>query len=556
MSKKVIIVGGVAAGASTAARLRRMDEQAEIIIFERGENISFANCGLPYYIGNVIENRQDLLIQTPASMYTRFNIDVRNLSEVMAIDPQTKEVQVHILSTGEKYRETYDYLVLCPGASPIIPPIKGVNKANVFTVRNIPDSDRIKAHVQQLHSQTENPRAIVVGAGYIGLEMADMLYHSGLEVSMVEAAPQVMGAIDPDMASIIHMHLSDQGIKLYLSEKALEFTGQDEVEQVVLESGKVLDTDLVILGTGVKPEVWLAEQAGLKIGQNGGIEVDEYLRSSDPSIYAAGDAIETQHIVSKEKVLLPMASPANRQGWIIANNIAGRPIPYSGVQGTGIVDVMGLAVAVTGLNETALQSAGIDYCVCHTHPFSHATYYPNSEQMTFKLLFTPEEGKILGAQIIGKDGVDKRIDVIATAIRAGMTVFDLQELELAYAPPFSSAKDPVNLTAYTAANIVLHDVEVIRWEDVPAQVRAGAVILDVRMVQERNKMGAIPASINIPLDELRQHLDQVPRDREILVHCALGLRSYIACRILMQNGFKVKNISGGYRMYRFLQHRS
>ena len=317
MSKKVIIVGGVAAGASTAARLRRMDEQAEIIIFERGENISFANCGLPYYIGNVIENRQDLLIQTPASMYTRFNIDVRNLSEVMAIDPQTKEVQVHNLSTGEKYRETYDYLVLCPGASPIIPPIKGVNKANVFTVRNIPDSDRIKAHVQQLHSQTENPRAIVVGAGYIGLEMADMLYHSGLEVSMVEAAPQVMGAIDPDMASIIHMHLSDQGIKLYLSEKALEFTGQDEVEQVVLESGKVLDTDLVILGTGVKPEVWLAEQAGLKIGQNGGIEVDEYLRSSDPSIYAAGDAIETQHIVSKEKVLLPMASPPTARAGLL-----------------------------------------------------------------------------------------------------------------------------------------------------------------------------------------------------------------------------------------------
>lgn len=554
MSKRVLIIGGVAAGASSAARLRRLDESIEIIMFERGEDISFANCGLPYYVGNVIQDRQALLIQTPESMYERFNIDVRNRSEVTMIDSQAKEIEVHDLRSSERYREAYDNLILCPGASPIVPPIQGRDKANVFKVRNVPDSDMIKAYVQSLQAQkSPKAHAVVVGAGYIGLEMADMLSHAGLDVSIVEAAPQVMASVDPDMASIIHKHLHEKGIRLFLSEKAVEFKGGDKVEQVVLESGKILDADLVVLGVGVKPEVSLAEKAGIKIGKTGGIEVDEYLRTSDPFIYAAGDAIQVKNIVSNQDSLLPMASPANRQGWIIANNIAGRKIKYSGVQGTGIVNVMGLAAAVTGLNEKALKASGVDYLVCHTHPYSHATYYPGASMMTIKLLFTPGEGKILGAQIIGFDGADKRIDVIATAIRAGMTVFDLQELELAYAPPFSSAKDPVNMTAYAAGNILNNDVEIIQWKDVPAQVEKGALVLDVRSPEER-RMGAFPGSIHVPVDEVRDRLYDIPKDRELLVHCRVGIRSYIACRVLMQNGYKVKNISGGYRMYEFLQY--
>lgn len=554
MSKRVLIIGGVAAGASSAARLRRLDESIEIIMFERGEDISFANCGLPYYVGNVIQDRQALLIQTPESMYERFNIDVRNRSEVTMIDSQAKEIEVHDLRSNERYREAYDNLILCPGASPIVPPIQGRDKANVFKVRNVPDSDMIKAYVQNLQAQkSPKAHAVVVGAGYIGLEMADMLYHAGLDVSIVEAAPQVMASVDPDMASIIHKHLHEKGIRLFLSEKAVEFKGGDKVEQVVLESGKILDADLVVLGVGVKPEVSLAEKAGIKIGKTGGIEVDEYLRTSDPFIYAAGDAIQVKNIVSNQDSLLPMASPANRQGWIIANNIAGRKIKYSGVQGTGIVNLMGLAAAVTGLNEKALKASGVDYLVCHTHPYSHATYYPGASMMTIKLLFTPGEGKILGAQIIGFDGADKRIDVIATAIRAGMTVFDLQELELAYAPPFSSAKDPVNMTAYAAGNILNNDVEVIQWKDVPAQLEKGALVLDVRSPEER-RIGAFPGSLHVPVDEVRDRLYDIPKDRELLVHCRVGIRSYIACRVLMQNGYKVKNISGGYRMYEFLQY--
>lgn len=544
MKKKIVIVGGVAAGASTAARLRRLDENAEIIMLERGEYISFANCGLPYYAGGVINSRKRLLVQTPQSMYRRFNIDVRTMSEVQRILPQEKQVEVKNLLANETYQESYDYLVLCPGASPVIPEIAGIDSPNVFTIRNLPDSDAVKEYIEL----NKPARAVVVGGGYIGMEMVEMLEHSGLSVTIVEAAPQVMGTLDPEMAAIIHGYLSEQDIELCLQDKVISLQGEVRVETVVLASGKKLPTDIVVMGIGVKPEAGLAREAGLVIGSTGGILVDEYLRTSDPAIFAAGDAVQIKDFVTGVDSLIPMASPANRQGWLAASNIAGRPAAYTGAQGTAIVKIFDMVAAVTGKNEKTLQRLGWDYKSCHLHPASHATYYPGSTEMSIKLLFSPEEGKVLGAQIVGYEGVDKRIDVIATAIRAGMTVFDLQELELAYAPPFSSAKDPVNLAGYVAGNIVRQDVKVVQWDAVPDLVTRGAFLIDARTRKEY-EANAIEGSHNIPVDKIRECLAEIPQDKEILVYCRSGLRSYIACRILKQHGYDAKNIDGGYISY-------
>ncbi|MEQ8200579.1 MAG: FAD-dependent oxidoreductase [Syntrophomonadaceae bacterium] len=545
---KVVIVGGVAGGASAAARLRRLDEEAQIVMLERGEYISFANCGLPYYVSGVIPKRSSLLVQTPKAMKRRFNIDVRTMSEVVGIFPAAKEVEVKNLTSGETYRESYDYLVLSPGASPIIPDIPGVKLPNVFTVRNVPDSDMVKGYIDARQPAS----AVVVGAGFIGLEMAEVLHARGVEVHILEAADQVMGPVDREMAAIVHQYLIKQGIKLHLNSQATAIEGADQAEAVRLADGSTIPTQMVVLGIGVRPETGLARQAGLALGSTGGIQVDEYLRTSDPFIYAAGDAIQVRDFVTGRDALVPMASPANRQGRMVADNICGRAIKYNGAQGTGIVKIIDLVCAVTGANAKVLKRQNIDFKSCIIHPFPHATYYPGGTQMTLKLLFTPDTGKVLGAQIVGYEGVDKRIDVVATAIRAGMTVFDLQELELAYAPPFSSAKDPVNMAAYTAGNIINGDVEAVDWLDVPELKEKGVFLLDVRTESEVER-GPIEGAINIPLDELRSRLDEIPQDTVVAASCHVGLRSYIATRLLRQHGKNVKNISGGYKLYQTLK---
>ncbi len=548
MKKKILIVGGVAGGASSACRLRRLDEEAEIIMFERGADISFANCGLPYYVGGVIEQRKKLLVQTPKAMRSRFNIDVCTMSEVKKIYPADKKVEVKNLLDDSSYEESYDYLVLSPGAQPALHNLPGINKRNVFVVRNVPDSDAIKQYIELNKPFT----AAVVGAGYIGLEMAEMLKESGLKVTIVEAAGQIMGALDPDMAAIVQEYIQKQGIEVIVSDKVIAMEGDELVESIELESGKSISAQIVIMGAGVKPEVWLAKEAGLAIGSTGGILVDEYLQTSDPYIYAAGDAVQIKDFVTGDDSLVPLAGPANRQGWIVANNICGRKIKYTGSQGTSIVKIMEMVAGGTGQNEKQLQRKNIEYKVCHAQPFSHATYYPGSTQMTIKLLFTPKEGEILGAQVVGFDNVDKTIDVLATAIRADMSVFDLLELELAYAPPFSSAKSPTNLIGYVAANILDNSIDCIRWEEVKDLVEDGAFLMDVRTPREVEK-GTVPGAYNIPVDEIRGRMEEIPCDRVVCIFCEQGLRSYIANRILKQNGFKTRNISGGYKLYRPLK---
>lgn len=541
---KVVIVGGVAGGASAAARLRRLDETAEIIMFERGEYISFANCGLPYYVGGTIKKRASLLVQTPKAMNRRFNIEVRTFSEVTRIIPEAKEVEVQNHQTGETYRESYDNLVLSPGAAPVIPPIPGVDLPGVFTIRNVPDSDAVKAYIENTQPQS----AVVIGAGYIGLEMVEVLLQQNVKVQLVEAGTQVMASLDADMASIVHQYLKKQGVNLYLNSLAEALEGEAQVRAVRLANGETIAADMVILGAGVRPEVKLAREAGLTIGSSGGIKIDDYLRTSDPFIYAVGDAIEVKHFVTGQDVLIPLASPANRQGRIVADNIVGRPIAYHGAQGTGIVRVMDLVIAVTGANARTLKSQGVEYLSCHTHPFPHATYYPGGQQMAMKLLFAPVTGKVLGAQIVGNEGVDKRIDVLAVAIRAGMNVFDLQELELAYAPPFSSAKDPVNMLGYTAGNIINGDVESVAWEQVPDLVAKGAFLIDVRTPREVES-GGVEGAVNIPVDDLRDRIEEIPKDKPVLLTCQVGIRAYVAVRILRQKGYQVLNVSGGYKSY-------
>lgn len=550
MSKKVLVVGGVAGGATTVARLRRLDEDLEIILFERGKYISFANCGLPYYIGGTIESRDALLVQTPEAMEQRFNIDVRTKSEVTKIYRDDKEVEVKDLNTGNIYRESYDILVLSPGSTPLKPPIPGIDLPNIFTLWNIPDTDAIKGYVEENCPK----KAVVVGGGFIGLEMAENLYALGLEVSIVEMLNQVMAPLDFEMAEIVHEHIKLKGGKLYLSDGVKKFEYKDGKTYVILQSGISIEADLVILSIGVRPNSQLAKDAGLDINERGGIVVDEYLRTSDRNIYALGDAIEVVDLVNKNKTMVPLAGPANKQGRIVADNIAGINEKYNGTQGTSVAKIFDITVATTGNNEKTLNKLGKkykkDYLISFIHAKSHAGYYPKALPLTIKLIFDLK-GKILGAQIVGYDGVDKRIDVLATAIRFNGTIYDLKELELAYAPPYSSAKDPVNMSGFVAEDILNGDVEPILWNEIKDLDKEKTIILDVREEEER-KIGYIDGSINIPLGELRDRINELDKDKTIIVYCAIGLRGYIGARILKQNGFKVKNFCGGFTTYKNL----
>jgi len=550
MSNKVLIVGGVAGGASTAARLRRMDEQAEIVMFERGEYISFANCGLPYYIGGAIENREELLIQTPEAMKARFNIDVRVKQEVMSIDKDKKTIEVRKVDTDEIYTESYDDLVLSPGSSPLKPPIEGINRPNIFTLWNIPDVDKIKAYVEEHDLET----ATVIGGGFIGIEMAENLHELGLSVAIAEMADQVMAPVDFDMAQILHNHMIRKSVKLHLSNGVKSFQPNkvnDFATDVVLSDGTVIESDIIILAIGIKPNGELAKNAGLDVNSRGGIIVDDYLRTSDKSIYALGDAIQVVDYINQVDTMIPLAGPANKQGRIVANNIAGVDEKYNGTQGSSVAKVFDMTVANTGTNEKTLKRLGKvynkDYKVAVVISGSHAGYYPGATSMFLKLIFD-NEGKILGAQGVGYDGVDKRIDIIATAIRFGGTIYDLKELELAYAPPYSSAKDPTNMLGYIAENILTGKMDAIIPSEIADIDFDTQILLDVRTTEE-NRRAHIPNNVLIPVDELRDRMNELDKSKEIIIYCAAGLRGYIASNILKANGFKTKNLIGGFSYY-------
>ncbi|MEG2786749.1 MAG: CoA-disulfide reductase [Romboutsia sp.] len=543
MSKKVIIVGGVAGGASAATRLRRLDENVEIIMFEKGKYISFANCGLPYYIGEVIVEREKLIVQTVESMSNRFNMDIRNLSEVIKIDKDNKKVVVKNHKNNEIYEESYDVLVLSPGVSPIKPPISGIKDCdNLFTLRNIPDTDKIKDYTDKESTK----KAVVIGGGFIGIEMAENLVERGIEVILVEASTQVMAPLDEEMVSTVHEHLIDKNIELILNDGVKEFRENGKI--VVLNSGKEIYTDLIILSIGVRPETTIAKEAGLKLNERGAIVVDEYMKASDENIYALGDAVEVLDFINKKPTMIPLAWPANRQGRLVADNICGKNVAYKGTLGSSVAKIFDYTVATTGNNEKTLKKIGIEYEVIHIHPNSSAGYYPGAYQMSLKMIFDKKTGKIYGAQGVGIEGVDKRIDVIATAIKGNLTVFDLQDVETCYAPPYNSAKDPVNMLGYYASNIIEGDVENIQYYEVEEALKNKDIVLDVRDEYEL-ATGSIEGSINIPLGNLRNRLNELPKDKKIYVTCQVGLRGYIACRILAQHGFECFNIDGGYKTY-------
>lgn len=543
MKNKTIIIGGVAGGASTATRLRRLDEQREIIMLERGEYISFANCGLPYYIGGVIQSRDALIVETVEDMQARFNIDVRIFSEAISIDKDKKELTIKNLQSGETYKETYDQLVISTGAFPVKPPIPGIHEAShLFTLRNIPDMDRIKDFIDENKPQ----RAAVIGGGFIGIEMAENLHHLGIEVTLVEMADQVMAPIDVEMAEIVHQHIRNKNVDLILSDGVKEFINQGET--IILKSGKEIHTDMIIFSIGVRPENKIAKDADLSLGKFGGILVNEHLQTSDPSIYAIGDVIEVKDFVSDDPIMIPLAGPANKQGRIVADNLCGIQSSYKGSMGTSVAKVFDYTVGSTGNNEKSLIRRNLPYKAIHIHPGSHAGYYPGAHPIAMKLLFDPKTEKIYGAQAVGMDGVDKRIDVLATAIRGNLKVRELKDLELSYAPPFSSAKDPVNMFGFVAENMINHLVKVIEWNDVNNLIDAKSFILDVRDAVEF-QLGAIPTAINIPLPELRERMDELPKDRKIYIYCQTGIRAYNAYRILIQNNFDVYNLDGAFKTY-------
>ena len=549
---KVLIVGGVAGGATTAARLRRMDERAEIILFERGRYISYANCGLPYYIGGVIAERNRLFVQTPQGFRRRFRVDVRTRCEVTRLDPAARLVEVSNLDSGESYTESYDKLVLSPGAEPLKPPIPGIDGQGIFTVRSVPDTDRIKEYIH-----TNKPRrALIVGAGFIGLEMAENLHRLGMQVTIVEMAEQVMTPLDFEMAAEVHQHLKTKNVEFYLKESVTAFAETRGRIDARLSGGKTLTVDLVILGIGVRPDAVLAREAGLKTGQRGGIAVNEYLQTSDPDIYALGDAIEFPNPIIGTPMNTYLAGPANKQGRVVADNIArGNRRIYRGAIATAIAQVFDLTVASTGLSEKALRAAGIPYLSSITHSASHAGYYPNALPTSLKIVFSPEDGKLLGAQIVGFEGVDKRIDVIAAILKSGGTVYDLAEVEHAYAPPYSSAKDPVNIAGFVAENILQGLVRPVHWYELAGPDPVSALLLDVREPSEF-EAGHIEAAVNVPLNSLRERLGELSRDLKIVVYCGVGLRAYVGCRILMQNGFsEVFNLSGGWTTWQYVSQK-
>jgi NADPH-dependent 2,4-dienoyl-CoA reductase/sulfur reductase-like enzyme/peroxiredoxin family protein/rhodanese-related sulfurtransferase/TusA-related sulfurtransferase len=546
---KILIVGGVAGGASAAARLRRNDERAEIILFERGQYISFANCGLPYYIGGVITDKAKLTLQTPESFHKRFNVDVRTNSEVVGIDRRRKQVTVKRTGDGSVYGEDYDKLILSPGAEPVRPRLPGFDGKRVFALRNIPDTYAIK----EFCNENAPKSAVIIGGGYIGIEMAENLHKLGIQVTIVELTDHIIPLIDGDTAAELHNHLRSKGIRLLLGAgvNAIEETENGLIFR--LAQGSSLSGDFAVLAAGVAPESKLVKDAGLATGLRNTILVDAYMKTSDDDIYAVGDAIQVNDYVSGNPTFMPLASPANKQGRLAADNICGANEKYDGSQGSSILRVFDLTLAATGLSETALKARGIKYLKSYTYSPSNASYYPGCLPMSIKLLFSPDGGRILGAQAVGFSGVDKRVDLIATVIRLGGTIHDLTRLELCYAPPFSSAKDPVNMAGYTAENILKNRFTPFYPEDVAALDTKKSLLLDVR-TKEEFAAGTIPGAVNIPLDSLREELDRLPKDREINVFCQIGLRGYLAARILLQHGFaKVKNLSGGYRLWQEIQ---
>lgn len=543
MKKKIIIIGGVAGGATAAARLRRISEDVEIILVERGEHISFANCGLPYYIGETIKDRNKLLVQTVKGMSERFNLDIRIFSEAISINSETKTVTIKNSQTGEVYEESYDKLLLSPGARPIVSPIPGLEENEfLFTLRNIPDTDKIKNYVDTKHPK----KAVVIGGGFIGLEMAENLVDRGIEVTIIQRGKQVMSPIDFEMASILHNHLVEKGVNLIFENRVQSFA--DHGKKIILSDGTERQTDLTILSIGVQPENELAKTAGLELGERGGIVVNEFLQTSNKEIYAVGDAVEVVDYINGTKTMIPLAGPANRQGRMAANNIMGKKEKYQGTLGTSIAKVFDLTVAAVGNNEKTLKRLGVPYEVVHIHPVSHASYYPGASPIALKLIFDKETGKIYGAQAVGADGADKRIDVIATAIKGGLTAEDLTTLELSYAPPYSSAKDPVNMAGYVASNIIEGELEHIQWYEVNQIVADGGLLIDVRDPKEREN-GFIAGSINISLNDLRNRLEELPTNQTIYVSCQVGLRGYLASRILKNKGYQVKNVDGGWKTY-------
>lgn len=548
MSKKIVIIGGVAGGASAAARLRRLSEDAEIIMLEKGEYISFANCGLPYYIGGTIAEREALLVQTVEGMSARFNLDIRNFNEALSIDPENKTLTVRDIQKHENYELDYDVLLLSPGASPLKPPIPGLQESdNIFTLRNIPDTDKIANFIDVRKPK----RGTVIGGGFIGVEMAENLAHRGLEVTLIEAADQIMAPFDPDMAAYLHNHLRDKGVNLLLGDGVARFEENGKV--IATQSGKRVDSDITILSIGVRPDTELAKEAGLELNDRGFIKVDEKMRTSDPNIYAVGDAIESFDAINKEPMTLALAGPANRQARIAANNIMGVDDEFKGFLGTSVAKIFDMTAASTGWNEKKLKKEGKNYHAILLHPMNHAGYYPGADQVHMKVLFDPKTDKLLGAQAVGlAEGVEKRIDVLATAIMAGMTMDDLTDLELAYAPPYSSAKDPVNMAGYVAQNLDSGISPDIDPRDLDRGIEDGGVMIDVRNPEEI-LLGEFPGAINIPLDELRDNLDQVPKDKELYISCQVGVRGYIGQQILRHNGIQALNLKGGYNSYRELK---
>lgn len=547
--KKVVIVGGVAGGASAAARLRRLDENAEIVMFEKGEFISFANCGLPYYVSGEIKEQSALTLQTPKSFNARFNVDVRILSEVIAINPDEKKVTVKKVVDGTTYEESYDELVLSMGADPIRPNIKGIESNKVFTIRNIPDTLRLKEYVDYKKPQ----RAVVVGGGFIGLEIAENIKAVGVDVTIVEMSNQVIAPIDYDMAAEVHCHLRSKGVKLMLNSALEEIEEKDNALEVTI-SGKKVETDMVVMAIGVKPESKMAVEAGIEVNSRGAIKVDSHMRTNIKNIYAIGDVIEITNFITKEKSYVPLAGPANKQGRIVADNICGLGTVYTGTQGSSVMKVLDITVASTGLNEKEAKRQGLDYGKVYTYSANHATYYPGASMMAIKTIYENKTGKILGAQIVGRDGVDKRCDVYAVAIRANMTAYDLTNLELCYAPPYGSAKDPVNMAGYVIENTLTGKVEHICWDDLEAaKADENGMLLDVRTEAEVANGGIIDGFINIPVDNLRERLSELDKSKTIYITCQIGLRGYIAAGILSQLGYKCKNFSGGYRFYKILE---
>lgn len=545
---KILIIGGVAGGASAATRARRLSEDAEIVMIERGPDVSFANCGLPYYVGGEIAKRDKLLVVTPERLRERFNLDVRVRTSAESIDRAKKTVRLRDLSTGREYDETYDKLILSPGASPLRPPISGVDLPGIHTLRNLQDVDRIKEQVDRGAQQ-----AVVVGAGFIGLELVENFVRRGVATTVVELQNQVLPPLDREMTAPIAQHLAAKGVTLLLGDSAEAFEQSPDGIVVRLKSGRSLPAQLVILGVGVRPESKLAADAGLEVGPRGGIRVNPHLQTADPDIYAVGDAIEVTDFVTGDATQIPLAGPANRQGRLAADHIFGRTIRYRGTQGTAIVRVFDMTAAATGTSEKTLRRAEKPFRKVYIHPANHAGYFPGAQPMTLKLLFAPDTGRVLGAQAVGGEGVDKRIDVLAVAIQAGLTVCDLEEVELAYAPQYGSAKDPINMAGFVAAGLLRGDHPQLDVESVlalPPDKRP--LLIDVRTAEEYAK-GFIPGAINIPVDELRGKLAELPRDREVAVYCQVGQRGYLAARVLMQKGFQVANIGGGYKTYQLFQ---